>query len=450
MSAIGTETRTLVRAIGRWSLIAAIVNGVVGSSIFAMPSVVVGLVGAWSPVAVLLGGACIFVIVLCFAEVGSRFDQAGGPYLYTRAAFGPAIGFQVGWLNVWTRLLSGAAVLNVLTTHLGGLLPVVATPAGRSGAMIGSVVVVTIANIIGVKRATWTTNVFTVAKLLPLGVLVGIGGVALSGRVMATQAVPARHWTDAVLLLVFSYGGFESAVSAAGEARDPRRDTGFALITAMAIVTALYALVQLVIIGVLPHAASIETPVATTLGALLGPAGRTLGNAGVVISTFGWLVGFALMTPRILYAMGERGELPSMFGAVHPRYRTPHVAIAINSVIATAMGLFSSFTQAATLAAVAKLGIYALTCGSLIVFRRRRGAPAAGLLVAGGPIFAVAGIVVCIWLLTTRDLGQIWLLAAVVVVGAAIRTASARTRRYTARLRPGDGTAQYPGGGTND
>ncbi len=131
------------------------------------------------------------------------------------------------------------------------------------------------------------------------------------------------------------------------------------------------------------------------------------------------------MTPRILFAMGERGELPPMFASVHPRYRTPHAAIVINSAIATAMGLFSSFTQAATLAAIAKLGIYGLTCASVIVFRRRR-APAAGLLVAGGPAFAVAGIGVCIWLLTTRDLGQLWLLAGVMIVGAIIRAACTR------------------------
>lgn len=421
------EARTLIRAIGRWSLTAAIVNGVVGSSIFAMPSVVAGLVGEWSPVAVLLGGACMFVVVLCFAEVGSRFDEAGGPYLYTRDAFGPSVGFQVGWLNVWTRLLSGAAVLNVLTTHLGGLVPVVATPAGRAAAMVASVVLVTWANIVGVRRATWTTNAFTIAKLLPLAVMVAVGCFAISRPVMSTQFVPSRHWTDAVLLLVFSYGGFESAVSAAGETRDPRRDTGFALVTAMVMVTVLYALVQLVIIGILPHAAAIETPVASTLGALFGPAGRTFGNLGVVISTFGWLVGFALMTPRILYAMGDRGELPPLFAAVHPRFRTPHAAIAINSGIAVAMGLFSSFTQAATLAAIAKLGIYGLTCASLVVFRRR-GAPPAGLIIPGGKAFAVAGIGVCLWLLTTRDLSQLWLLAGLMAAGAVIRLASARKR----------------------
>jgi amino acid transporter len=435
LTVAGVQSRSLVRAIGRWSLTAAIVNGVVGSSIFAMPSVVAGLVGTWSPVAVLLGGACIFVIVLCFAEVGSRFDEAGGPYLYTRDAFGPAIGFQVGWLNVWTRLLSCAAVLNVLTTHLAGLLPFVATPAGRATAMAGSVFVVTAANIVGVKRAAWTTNVFTVAKLLPLLLLVAAGSWRVNGDVLSTQGMASPHWSDAVLLLVFAYGGFESAVSAAGEATNPREDTGFALVAAMGIVTTLYALVQVVVIGVLPHAAAVETPVASTLGELFGPAGLSLGNVGVVISTFGWLVGFALMTPRILYAMGNCGELPRVFGGIHPRFRTPHVSIAINSSIALAMGLFSSFTQAATLAAIAKLGIYGLTCASLVVFRRR-GAPPAGMVVPGGPILSAAGISVCLWLLTTRDLRQIWLLATIMIVGAAVRLASAASfRRSQAVLR---------------
>jgi amino acid transporter len=426
LTVASVQSRSLVRAIGRWSLTAAIVNGVVGSSIFAMPSVVAGLVGTWSPVAVLLGGACIFVIVLCFAEVGSRFDEAGGPYLYTRDAFGPAIGFQVGWLNVWTRLLSCAAVLNVLTTHLAGLLPLVATPAGRAAAMVGSVFVVTAANIIGVKRAAWTTNVFTVAKLLPLLLLVAAGSLRVSGAVLSTQGVATSHWSDAVLLLVFAYGGFESAVSAAGEATNPREDTGFALVAAMGIVTTLYALVQVVVIGALPHAAGVETPVASTLGALLGP----VGHVGVVISTFGWLVGFALMTPRILYAMGNCGELPAVFAGIHPRFRTPHVSIAINSCIALVMGLFSSFTQAATLAAIAKLGIYGLTCASLVVFRRRE-APPAGMVVPGGPVLAVAGIAVCLWLLTTRDLRQIWLLTAIMIIGAAVRLASAASVRRT-------------------
>src|SRR5262245_33529492 len=113
----------LIRAIGRWGLTAAVTNSVIGSGIFGLPSSIAGLTGAASPLAILIAGASIFVVVLCFAEVGSRFDDAGGPYLYTREAFGPAVGFEVGWLHIWTRLLSAAAVVNVFASYLAVLVP---------------------------------------------------------------------------------------------------------------------------------------------------------------------------------------------------------------------------------------------------------------------------------------------------------------------------------------
>ena len=208
---------------GRWSLTAAIVNGVIGSGIFGVPSAVAALTGAWSPLAVLIAGACVFVVLLCFAEVGSRFDEAGGPYLYAREAFGPVIGFQVGWLLLVSRLLACAAALNILIVYVGVLAPPVATPAGRAITMIGAIAVVTAINVTGVRLAAWTTNVFTVAKLLPLLLLIALGLPQIRSDVFATQAVAHPDWREAVLLMVFAYGGFESMVIAASETRDPRR-----------------------------------------------------------------------------------------------------------------------------------------------------------------------------------------------------------------------------------
>ena len=123
---------SLIRAIGRFSLTAAIVNGVIGSGIFGLPSAVAALTGAWSPAVVIIAGACVFVVLLCFAEVSSRFDEAGGPYLYAREAFGPIVGFQVGWLLLVSRLLGCAAALNILVVYVGLLVPAVATSVGRA------------------------------------------------------------------------------------------------------------------------------------------------------------------------------------------------------------------------------------------------------------------------------------------------------------------------------
>ena len=283
---------TLIRAIGRWALTAAVVNSVIGSGVFGLPSTLAGFAGAWSPLTVLIAGVGIFAIVLCFAEVGSRFDEPGGPYLYTREAFGPAFGFQIGWLHIWTRLLSGAAVLNVLSGYLTPLIPWAGTPTGRASVMIFAMTLVTVINVIGVRQASWTINAFTVAKLLPLVLVIVLGLMQFERSVLETQTVAEPKWTEAVLILVFGYGGFESGIVAGSESKNPKRDTAFALITAMLAITVIYCLIQLAVVGVLPNAAASKAPIAEALRVLLGPVGLTLGSIAVIISVYGWLTGF--------------------------------------------------------------------------------------------------------------------------------------------------------------
>ena len=409
----------LVRAIGRWDLTASVVNAVVGSAIFGMPAAVAALTGAWSPLAVLLAGVGIFPIVLCFAEVGSRFDAGGGPYLYARQAFGPAAGFQVGWLLLWTRLLTGAAVLNVLVTYLAQLVPWAGTPVGRALTMAAAIALVTAVNVLGVRQAARTVNVFTVAKLLPLVLVIVLGAAYLRRDVLAAQVVAVPSWTEAVLLLVFAYGGFESAVIAAGETRRPRQDTAFALVAAMIVITAVYALVQLAVVGVLPNAAASRAPIADALQATLGVGGTVIGSVAAVVSTYGWLTGFALLTPRVAHSMAERGELPALFGRVHAEFRTPYVAIVACTLLALALGVYGTFTVTATLSAIARLVIYVATCGALVALRRRGELPA-GCLLPGGPLLAAAGIAFAAWLLSTRNLTQAWIVGAIVASGAVV------------------------------
>ncbi len=165
----------LVRAIGRWDLTAAIVNGVIGSSIFGMPDDIARLCGTLSPLAYLLAGLGILAIVLSFAEVASRFDQAGGPYLYAGAAFGPLVGFQAGWLTFWIRTTAVAANLNVFVDYLAQSWSWAGTAAGGAIVMTTVMGLITAINVIGVRQATWAIDLFTVAKLLPLLLLVVIG-----------------------------------------------------------------------------------------------------------------------------------------------------------------------------------------------------------------------------------------------------------------------------------
>jgi amino acid transporter len=410
-----------VRGIGRFDLTAGVVNGVIGAGIFGAPAAVAAAAGAWSPLAAALAAVGILTVVLCFAEVGSRFDESGGPYLYTREAFGRHVGFTVGWLHVWTRLLSAAAILNVFVDYLARLVPWAGRTAGRAAVMAVVVVLVTAVNVRGIRLAAWTVDAFTIAKLLPLGLLLALGLPQVSGAVLRTQAVAQAHWTDAVLLMVFLYGGFESAVIAASETRDPRSSTAFALLTALAVVTATYTLVQLVVVGVLPRAATLETPVAAALEAVAGPLGALLGSLAALVSGYGWLTGFAMMTPRILFAMGERGELPAAFSLVHARFRTPHVAVVVNSVVALGLALSGTFAGAASLSVVTRLGIFALTCASLPVLRRLRPAEVPGFRLPAGPAVAAAGVLFCSWLLATRSYAQIWLLLLILAAGLLVR-----------------------------
>lgn len=410
-----------MRAISRFDLTAGVVNAVVGAGIFGAPAAAAALAGAWSPLATIAAALGVLTVVLCFAEVGSRFDESGGPYLYTREAFGPHVGFAVGWLHVWTRLLSAAAILNVFVSYLAPLVPWAGTPAGRLSVMAGVVALVTAINVRGVRLAAWTVDLFTIGKLVPLALLALVGLPQVSAPVLASQAVVEPRWADAVLLMVFLFGGFESAVIAASETRDPRRHTAFALLVALAVVTATYALVQLVVVGVLPRAAGVETPVASALEAVVGPMGALVGSVAALVSGYGWLTGFAMMTPRVLFAMGERAELPAAFARVHARFRTPHVAVIANSAAALALAIYGSFAAAASLSVVTRLGIFALTCAALPVLRRRAGAAAPAFRVPAGGLVAASGIAFCLCLLATRSDSQLWQLLVILAVGLLIR-----------------------------
>src|SRR5262249_20229068 len=160
------------------------------------------------------------------------------------------VGFQAGWLTFWIRVTAAAANLNVFIEYLGPLAPALAQGAGRAATLCVVMLVVTVLNVVGVRQGTWAVDLLTLAKLVPLVLLVVIGLPRFSTAVLATQGVDHADWTQAILLLVFAYGGFESPLIATGEVRDPRRDTAFALLVGLAVIASVYTLVQAAAIGV--------------------------------------------------------------------------------------------------------------------------------------------------------------------------------------------------------
>lgn len=424
-----------MRAIGRWDLTAAVVNGVIGSAVFGMPDDIARLCGTLSPLAYLLAGVGILGIVLSFAEVSSRFDQAGGPYLYAREAFGGLVGFQAGWLTFWIRVTAVGANLNVFADYLAQSWAFADTPLGAALVMAAVMGGITLINVLGVRQGTWTVDLFTMAKLVPLALLIVMGLAAFRGDVAATQAVAAPQWREAILLLVFAYGGFEAPLIAAGEARRPRRDSAFALLVALAVIAGVYMLVQLAVIGLVPQVAGARAPVAAAFEVLMGPAGLLLASVAAMVSVYGWAAGSVLQTPRLLFAMSERRELPALFSRVHPRFRTPVAAILAYATLSLGFALYGRLTPEggfqwnAVVSAIVRLVTYGLTCVALIVFRRRASSPPAAFRAPLGTIVAALAAAFCAWLLATRSWAHGGLLLALMTVGAIFWWLSRRSRR---------------------
>ncbi len=272
------------------------------------------------------------VIIACYAEVASQFTQTGGTYVYAREAFGAMMGLQVGWMLMLSRLTACAANANLLVLYLAEFWPGVARPVARVAVMSLLLGFLLLVNYRGVRAGTWVSNVFVVAKLIPLGIVALAGGFYLATHgAVASPSTPASvgNWRTALLLLFFAYGGYEAAMNPLGEAKDPKRDAPFALLTSLAIITVLYALIQWVVVGVLPASSHSDRPLADAARVFLGHGGAVLVAAGALVSVYGYLSANYLTGPRATFAFAEQGDFPRVFAAVHERFRTPHVSIVV-------------------------------------------------------------------------------------------------------------------------
>lgn len=415
-----------IRAISRTDLTLAIVNGVIGSAIFGMPAQIAALTGAMSPWAHLIAALGVLTIVLCFAEVASRFEESGGAYLYSREAFGRHVGFQAGWLTLWTRLLSAAANLNIFAIYLSQILPGAAMGLGRSAVIISVLTVITTINLIGVKQASWAIDFLTIGKLLPLGLLVLLGLPLVSRQVLVTQTVAEPQWTQAILLLVFAFGGFEAPLMSAGEAKDARRDSAFALLAALALIATVYVSVQFVTIGLVPDLRQENAPIAAAFSVLWGRGGVMFASLAAMVSVWGWATGNGLQSPRLVFSMAERGELPGVFARVHPRFLTPHVAIVGFSVVAGILAIVGTFEGNAVLSAIVRLIIYAMVCVSLWVFRKTSG-PAHFQVPFALPV-SVLALGFCVYMLSTRSFAQAGAILVAMIAGHVLMLVQPRAR----------------------
>ena len=418
-----TSKEGLVRAIGRWSLAALVVNCIIGSGIFGLPSVLAELLGRTSVLAVVLAAAAMGIIMACFAEVSSRFAQTGGPYLYAREAFGRFMGIQVGWLVWFVRLTASAANANLFVTYIGEFWAHATLPVPRLVILTLLVGMLAAINFRGVRMGTHVSNTFTAAKLGALASVCLAGAIYLitTHRLVppAETTLTANNWVRAMVLLVFAYGGFEAALVSAGESKDPRRDMPFGLFTGLLTCAVIYALIQWVVVGVLHDPGHSERPLADVARIVIGRGGAAVIAAGALFSVYGYLSGNMLATPRITFALAERGDFPSAFGLVHSRFRTPYFSIFVFALLVWLLALFGSFAGNATLSAGSRLFYYGVVCAALPVLRRKQ-KTAALFQIPGGTAFALVisglGVLICAGLLTRIEYNKSLILAVAVAV----------------------------------
>lgn len=409
----------LVRAIGRWSVAALVVNCIIGSGVFGLPSVLASLVGRASVLAVLLAAGAMAIIMACFAEVASRFAQTGGPYLYAREAFGRFMGIQVAWLVWFVRLTACAANANLFVTYLGEFWPQATRSPVKLAILTLFIGILAGVNLLGAKAGTNVSTFFTIAKMGSLVFVVLVGGVyLLTKHPLATSpsvSPGGSQWGRAILLLVFAYGGFEAALFTAGEAKNPRRDLPFGLFAALIVCTIIYGLIQWVVVSVLPDPAHSARPLADVARIAIGSGGAALTALGALFSTYGFLSGNFLATPRITFALAERGDFPSVFALLHPRFRTPYFSIFVFAVLVWILAWYGTFAGNAILSAGSRFLYYAVICASLPVLRKKSSKPPL-IQIPAGTLVAIIGVLLCAGLLTQIEYNKSLILLGAVAV----------------------------------
>ncbi|HZD53540.1 MAG TPA: APC family permease [Woeseiaceae bacterium] len=421
----------LVRAVSRWQIVGLAINDVIGSGVYLLPAGAALLLGPASIWAVVLAGLTVALLVLCFAEAASYFEGTGGGYLYTREAFGEFIGFEVGWMTWLARIASVAALTAGFAQAVGFVWPPAA--GGWPRAALVTLLLASLAwiNVIGVQQGARLAAGLAIAKVLPLVVFVAAGVFAVDwSRVAAAELPPLDNLGEAALLLLFAYAGFENTPAPAGEYQDPKRNVPFALLTMITIVTLLYALVQLVAVGTLPGLAQSQSAVAESASLVLGAWAGLMMTIAAMVSIGGNAGNTTLIGPRYLFALAQDGFGPRALARVHPRYRTPAVAILTQSGIALVLALSGSFVWLAMLSIIARLATYVGTAAAVPVLRRRFADRPGAWRLPGGVTIPVAALLLCLVFLASTTLANLVAGAGALGVGALLYLG----RRNDARL----------------
>ena len=398
----------LNRSISKWAMVLLIINGVIGSGIFGLPAKVFKETGVYSIAAFLVCAVAVFVIILCFAEVSSRFSKTGGPYLYALSSFGKLPAFLTGWLLLVTRFITYAALINLLVSYLSVFAAWFTLPEARIMVIVLFTLLLAYINHIGIRNTTRINNFLTISKLLPLLLFIVVGSFFIEPAQYEIKHIPDfSSFSSTVLLLVFAFGGFESVLVNSGEVKNPEKNLPFALLLAAVFITTIYILIQVVSIGTLPALATSDKPLAEAAGLFMGKSGASIIAIGAIFSVAGTLNAIMLVGSRLPYAFSEEKQFPGLFSFIHPKYKTPTWSLLLFMSITIIVSLNYSFLSAASLSAITRVMIYGIVCTTLILLRKKNPDQANFYKLKHGNIIAVAGILITLWLLSSSRLREL-------------------------------------------
>jgi len=405
-------------------------NGTIGAGIFALPAIAVALAGLFSPWIYVACGLLIMAIVLVFARVASFFQNTGGPVVYATEAFGPFVGFQAGWLLTLSRAAAFAANAHLMVTYAGWFWPPLTDGTWHTVAVGLVCVLLTAINVIGIRQGMLAIFALTVLKLLPLVLLVFLGISQTNPEIFTSAEIPPLDSLGETMLIIFyAFVGFESAVVPAGEARNAKHDIPLALVRTILAITVFYFLIQVVTISVLPGAEESQTPLADVAGVLMGTMGAAILTMGAVFSISGNCLASMLSAPRMLYAMGHLGSLPSWFGDVHPRFHTPAKSIYFYALFTIVLALSGGFVWLAAMSTVVRLMVYVLCIATLPVLNRKLGEYEGQFRLHGGLFIPVVALVVSVWL-TSHASMKSWVVTGVfMLLGSVLYLVTKRGNR---------------------
>jgi APA family basic amino acid/polyamine antiporter len=411
----------LQRVIGPWGLALTAVNIAIGAGIFLLPAILASMLGPAAVLAHLVCGAATALVMTCFIELSSEVSRTGGPLAALEEILGPWPGFLC-WVLYGLYVLAACAFLSLALSDSLGL-----RGAARLGTSAAVVALIGAINAVGVRYGMRFALTTTIAKMIPLALVILGGAFVIDRTNLHIAAWPTSNALGTgALTIFFAYSGTEAALLPAGELKDPHSTVPRGIFVAVLSLIVIYTSVQWVSQGVLGSNLRGTAPLADVAAAAWGPIGRTIVRIGTTISVLGCLSGALLAAPRWMFLGARMGVLPTLLGRVDPRYRTPLAAIVATSVAVILVSLSGALQLLAALTSASILGVYLSVC--LAVLRRK--ADPSGFHVPGVKAIAVAGAAVMVWMLAHLSAREFAAVSGALTGGVLYRLALNRRRPY--------------------